>query len=69
MFYFFPGDLIQGQHLFPFRTEKLRPESPMILCGQLHGKVGFAGFFLKPLLPEVTAFFIKIYIVSFLYLI
>ena len=28
------------KHLFPFRTEKLRPYAPMVLHGQLCGRVG-----------------------------
>ena len=31
------GDLLQGSHLFPFRTEKLSPVKPMIV---LMAKVG-----------------------------
>ena len=28
------GDLSQGSHLFPFRTEKLSPVEPMIVLGR-----------------------------------
>src|SRR6185295_7770096 len=29
-----------GSHPFPFRTRKLSLLPPMVLCGQLHGRVG-----------------------------
>ena len=34
-----------GIHLFPFRTEKLSPFAPMVLGGQLPGRVGHRQFF------------------------
>ena len=35
-----PVTIAAGLHLFPFRTEKLRPPAPMILHAQVCGKVG-----------------------------
>ena len=36
----FPLTMEQGKHLFPFRTEKLRPASPMVLAARVAGRVG-----------------------------
>src|SRR4028119_347252 len=36
----FTVTLARGRHRFPFRTRQLRPSAPMILHGQLCGKVG-----------------------------
>jgi len=36
----FPLTLENGKHLFPFRTEPLSRSSPMVLGGQLPGRVG-----------------------------
>src|ERR671937_826390 len=32
--------IARGKHLFPFRTEPLSPSAPMVLGGQLPGRVG-----------------------------
>src|SRR5258706_16444945 len=32
--------MAEGQHLFPFRTEKLSPPAPMVLPGKPGGRVG-----------------------------
>jgi hypothetical protein len=36
----FPVALPEGPHPFPFRTRSLSPPGPMVLCGQLRGRVG-----------------------------
>src|SRR5687767_6803950 len=47
----FPVIIERGSHPFPFRTRQLSLSSPMILSGQLFGKVGRRRdkFFEKPL--------------------
>ena len=40
-------------HLFPCRTQKLSSSSPTILCGRLHGKIGFADLEYAPLAQMV----------------
>ena len=36
----FPVALPEGPHPFPFRTRSLSPPGPMVLRGQLRGRVG-----------------------------
>src|SRR5660398_157709 len=36
----FPVAMARGKHLFPFRTEQLSLSAPMVLHGQLCGRVG-----------------------------
>src|SRR5690606_20100643 len=36
----FPVRMAEGQHPFPFRTRPLSPPAPMVLPGQLGGRVG-----------------------------
>src|SRR6266498_3574128 len=49
-----PVAIARGKHLFPFRTEKLSPSAPMVLGGQLPGRVGRRRFDLRP--PRGAAF-------------
>ena len=35
-----PVVMAEGKHLVPFRTQQLSPPAPMVLLGQLGGRVG-----------------------------
>ena len=49
----FPVAIAKGPHPFPFRTRKLSPSAPMVLHGQLGGRVGRRReFFQKPLIDK-----------------
>ena len=37
---FIPVTMAEGPHPFPFRTRQLSPPAPMVLPGQLGGRVG-----------------------------
>jgi hypothetical protein len=66
----FPATLPEGSHPFPYRTRKLSPPGPMVLRGQLRGRVGrrrdyfaqetaqriLAGPFLFAPLPDLKVF-------------
>ena len=36
----FPVNIAWGNHPFPFRTRQLSPTAPMVLRGELRGRVG-----------------------------
>ena len=68
--------IAQVSHPFPFRTRKLSPAAPMVLCGRLHGRVGhrqvfilrgFSGFLTGPEIllfeKDFTQFITPIYVV------
>jgi hypothetical protein len=50
--------IAKGKHLFPFRTEKLSPYTPMVLRAQVRGRVGSRqDFNLQPRSIFVRGFF------------
>ena len=55
----YSGGYSVGDHLFPFRTEKLSPTAPMVL--HTRGRVGRRQLFYKPLSTDLLreAFFVR----------
>src|SRR5436190_22422625 len=58
--YTFPVVIGEGSHPFPFRTRKLSPLPPMVLRGNLRGRVGHCRDYLSPekAVASATAFFV-----------
>ena len=72
----YAGELVSRAkrvHPFPSRTRKLSSSAPMILCGQLHGKIGpchltrlsqavflYAFFILNPIFLQFLLYIIEI---------
>ena len=45
----FPVIMAEGYHLFPYRTQKLRPHAPKVLGWQRPGRIGHRRILLGPL--------------------
>ena len=58
----YSGGYSVGDHLFPFRTEKLSPTAPMVL--HTRGRVGRRQLFYKPLSTDLLreAFFVLFFL-------